>query len=323
MPGSVDIGQIQALASVLDRYAGRNGAVFDYTNEPGILYYLLNRVPGTRFYHTDVVQTQGAQNQVISDLSLSRAAIVVFDDTSFGLPAGYDAIPQSIRSYSLSEYLLRHYRPLLDVQGQLILLRDDLFATAAPPPPGDSTTDLYFDTPACTFGDTPNFFSVPSQVATQQGVAVSKRQLLRVGLIATGWAVAAPSRGAATEVLAATGSRVIAFGPTGGGRADVASALHDTAASDSGFSLAIPSTRGPVTLYAINDDGSVSPLTPGLHASRLAGHSGTEITTPDGWPTRLSGQRHRLGSSTAWSLTGPPSSNSLRRQGCPGQQTLG
>jgi hypothetical protein len=281
LPGSVDIGQIEALGSVLDRYAGRNGAVFDYSNEPGVLYYLLNRVPGTRFYHVDVAQTQGAQNQVISDLSASRPRIVVFSDSTFGLPS-YDGIPQSIRSYSLSEYLLRHYRPLLDGQGQLLLLRDDLFAAAPAPPPGDSTTGLYFDTPACTFGDTPNFFSVPLRVASQRGVTISKRQLIMVNLIVTGWAVAAPSGRAATEVLAASGSRVIGSSSTGGSRTDVASVLHDPAAEDSGFSMAIPVSRGRVTLYALNDDGSVSALTPGPHTSRLAKYSGMEITTPDG-----------------------------------------
>jgi hypothetical protein len=280
-PGTVDVDQIRALGAVLDRYAGRNGPVFDYANEPGILYYLLNRVPGSRFYHSDVVQTQGAQSQVISDLSASRPPVVVFSDTTFGLPA-YDGILQSIRSYALSEYLLQHYRPLLDVQGQLLLIRDDLSSTAPPPPAGATTSNLYFDAPACNFGDIPNFFSVPARVETQRGVVVSKQSIVNDDLTVSGWAVSAPSDQAATEVLAATGSRVIAFGPTGIYRSDVAYAMHEPGAIYSGFSLAIPAGHGRLTLYALNQDGSVSPLTPGPRASRLRRYSGTVITTPDG-----------------------------------------
>ena len=49
VPGAVDTQQIDALGEVLDRYAGRSSPVFDYSNELGIVYYLLNRVPGRGF----------------------------------------------------------------------------------------------------------------------------------------------------------------------------------------------------------------------------------------------------------------------------------
>ena len=40
-----------------ERYAGAGGPVFDFNDEPGLLYYLLNRVPGTRFYHVSMADT--------------------------------------------------------------------------------------------------------------------------------------------------------------------------------------------------------------------------------------------------------------------------
>jgi hypothetical protein len=281
LPGSVDLNQIQALNAILHRYAGINAPVFDYANEPGILYYLLNRVPGTRFYYSAIVQTELAQNQVIGDLRHSRPPLVVFDDTTFGL-VNYDGVQQSIRSPEVSLYLFGHYRPLLDVQGQLVLLRDDLFATAPPVPPGDSTSELYFDAPSCTFGDIPNFYSVPSGVQAQKGVRLSAQQIVRYGFNASGWAVANPSENPASEVLAVANGRVISYGPTGLSRPDVAAALHDPHAATAGFSLPIPKTNGPVVLYVLNDDETVSPLTPGQRLTRLTRSTGTTVTTPDG-----------------------------------------
>ena len=67
-PGAVDVDQITDLGKVLDRYAGKNEPVFDFVNEMGITYFLLNRVPGARFYHVESAQTPQAQNLEVSDL---------------------------------------------------------------------------------------------------------------------------------------------------------------------------------------------------------------------------------------------------------------
>ena len=90
-PGAIDIDQITDLGKVLDRYAPKNAPVFDFVNEMGITYFLLNRVPGARFYHVESAQTAGAQNLEVSDLRKSRPPVVIFFDTSFGLPE-YDGI---------------------------------------------------------------------------------------------------------------------------------------------------------------------------------------------------------------------------------------
>ncbi len=67
-PGVVDVTMVRDLGAVLQRYAGTDGAVFDFNDEPGLLYYLLNRVPGTRFYNVSMADTGFAQRQLISDL---------------------------------------------------------------------------------------------------------------------------------------------------------------------------------------------------------------------------------------------------------------
>jgi hypothetical protein len=284
VPGSVDIGQIEALRSVLERYAGRTGPVFDYSNELGIVYYLLNRVPGTRHYYSAVVQTARAQRQEIADLAASRPPVVVFTNTTFGL-VSYDGIPQSLRSFAVSEYLFAHYRPLLDVQGQLILLRDDLFATAPPVPAGLATAGLYFDTPPCNFGDIPNFFTVPASVEGLAGVPLASEEIISFTRTFSGWAVDQASGGAARQVLAAVNGVVVAMAPTGNPRPDVSAARHARSALNSGFSLSIPaSAPGAVVLYALNGDGTVSPLErrPKVPASMIGTTPAGPVTTPDG-----------------------------------------
>jgi hypothetical protein len=243
MPGSVDTVQIRELRSMLDRYAGPTAPVFDYSNELGVVYYLLNRTPGTRYYYAAVVQTQLAQQQDIAQLQESRPPVVIFSNATFGL-MNYDSIPQAIRSYAVSTYLYAHYRPLMDVKGQLLLLRDDLFASAPPVPPGFQTTNLYFDTPACNFGDIPNFFALPSDIATRPRVRIPVTNVYTT--VVTGSAMEAATKEPVELVLEVVDGQVVA--------AAKPSPDSDYTINDTGL--------GTIDLYALNADGSVTPLEP-------------------------------------------------------------
>ena len=85
-PGTTPVAEVSSLGSILDRYAGRTAPVFDFADEPGVVYYLLNRVPGAEFYFSNIAQTPEAQQQVITDLQQSRPPIAILNDTSFGIP---------------------------------------------------------------------------------------------------------------------------------------------------------------------------------------------------------------------------------------------
>ena len=50
-PGAIDTGLLRDLDTSIRAYAGDDGPVFDMTNSLGYLYFLLGRVPGTRFIH--------------------------------------------------------------------------------------------------------------------------------------------------------------------------------------------------------------------------------------------------------------------------------
>jgi hypothetical protein len=261
-PGAVDTAQIEWLGRLLARYAGPTAPVIDYANELGITYYLLSRVPGTRFYPIAVAETLTSQRDTISDFKKSRPPVVIFGSTSFGLTR-YDGIPQSIRSYAVTQYLLDNYRPLVDFKGQLLLLRDDLFSTAPPLPPlpagSFTTTQLYFATPSCSFKDIPNFFALPSGFSNRAAVPAAVQEVPVPSTI-RGWALDA-NGAAAPEVFATRGGQVVGRASTGINRLDVARSLHNPNANKSGFRLSIGAGDGPVTVWADLGDGSVAPVT--------------------------------------------------------------
>lgn len=260
VPGSVDTAQIRTLGAMLERYAGSSAPVFDYSNQLGIAYYLLNRVPGTRYYYAAVVQSDLAQKQVISELQESKPPVVIFTDTSFGL-SGYDSIPQELRSYLVSSYIYSSYQPLLSFQGQLLLIRKDLAATAPPVPSGFNTDGLYFAGPECSFGNIPNFFPSPTEVSPRAQMRVPVTQSVGFTTTTKGWVT--PLHGAApvTSVVAVDGRRVVGTSPPLDARPDVAANLHDPAALNSGFTITTTMPKVQTfTFYAMHPDGTGSPL---------------------------------------------------------------
>jgi hypothetical protein len=174
-PGSIDTTQLDDLAAVINRYAGASGPVVDFANEMGVTYYLLDRVPGAPFLVISSAETAAAQQVDIDALRQSRPPVAIFNDTTFGL-TDYDGIWSMERDYLVSQYLLDNYRPILDVEGQIVMLRDDLVNTAPPPPTlqiAPVTTGLYFaGEPSCAWGDVPDFFDPPTATEISVGVAV-------------------------------------------------------------------------------------------------------------------------------------------------------
>jgi hypothetical protein len=260
-PGGVDIPQLQDLAAVIERYAGRSAPVFDFVNEMGVPYFLLDRVPGARFYHVEAAQTAAAQKLEVEDLQHSRPPVVIFNDHTYGIPS-YDGIWSMERNYLVSQYLLDNYKPFADVHGQLVMLRNDMVATAPPLPPlhqAAKTTDLYFSNlPACDWGTTPNFLKPPTAEEIGAGVPASPSA---TAVSASGWAFDAGAHRTSSTVLAVRGGGVVAEATPAISRPDVAANLRDPAAASSGWTMVLPSTAlQDVVFYALNPDGTVSPL---------------------------------------------------------------
>jgi hypothetical protein len=230
---------------------------------------LLNRVPGTRFDVVNGALTSPAQHLLVSDLEKSKPRLVVYTDTTleFGLPVmdEYDGVYMydMVQNYVVSQYLLDHYRPLVSIQGQLLMLRDDLVGRVPPLPHlrvPPETTDLYYQTNACAWGYTPNFLDPPTFAHQQRS--------LRLGIVnegsapetLAGWAVDNATSTPAVGVVAVRNGHEIAEAKPALSRPDVVTALGSPKALESGFSLSVSPGTGQLSLFALNSDGTASPI---------------------------------------------------------------
>jgi hypothetical protein len=191
--------------------------------------------------------------------------VVIFNDITFGLP-DYDGIWSMERDFLMRQYVLDNYQPILDVQGQIIMLRDDL-ASAAPPPPAllvpPITTGLYFaDEPACDWGDIPDFLDPPTPAEVAAGLPATTTSSGQTVTSASGWAFDSRADRPAAEVLAVEDGTVVAETQPTGSRPDVATGLGNPEATVTGWSLGVIDPTSAISFYALNADGTATPLPP-------------------------------------------------------------
>ena len=109
------------LEEVLDAYLKPEETIFDFSNNPALFHYLVERPQATRYFHVSMAIRERSQLDLIDELEES-APLVVFSSNAYGLPM-WDGIPNQVRHYEVSEYLLEHYEPLLTVRGFLFMVR--------------------------------------------------------------------------------------------------------------------------------------------------------------------------------------------------------
>lgn len=161
--GALPVGVVTDIARVFERYAGTDGPVFDFSNAPAIVYFLLNRRPVSRFYDVGNIVTPLSERNAISDLERSRPNVVLFRSIGMG---AWDFIPNEIRDGILSDWLLTHYRPLVMVNGQLLLIRDSITHVAPLPRliGPVRTRSFYYRLGKCAWGYIPNFLNLKSSM---------------------------------------------------------------------------------------------------------------------------------------------------------------
>lgn len=287
VPGDFNFPELSALGALVERYAGPEGPVFDFANEPDITYFLLNRVPGSSFFHVESAQTYAAQMLVIHQLEKSRPRVVIYTSQDYGLGLAYDKIPGMVRQWRISQYLLQHYRPLADAYGQLLMVRDDLVATvpsvASAHLSGVSTAGLYFAGQSCSWGDTPNFF-VPSGLSHAPSVTAAVSAGGVVNEQVQGWAVDATTKVPAREVFAVSDNKVIGTARPDLYRLDIEEYFKTPSVLYSGWSMDVELPRGQkMQLYSLNRNGTVSRLQPNPAPKWLASNPHlTSVIAPGG-----------------------------------------
>ena len=158
---------VHDLRAIMRAYVPTDGRIFDFSNNPGLFWYVLRLDPATRYYHVSMAIRQATQHDLISELRKEQPKIVVFSSDWLGLPF-WDGIANEVRHYDVSRYLLDHYHPLLHSHGFLVFARN---GAQTPPVSGITskldepaqTTDLYFRTFPCDWGYTPDFLTIHPQ----------------------------------------------------------------------------------------------------------------------------------------------------------------
>ena len=256
---AVDRSMLRDLRTVVDLYT-KDGPVFDFTNSPGYFYYLLGEDPPTSYFHVSMAVPEFTQEIVIRELEKSRPALVVFD-APFGLPA-WDGPHNQVRHYTLSQYLLDGWTPVLRTNGVLFLARNDLVDDLPDPPElsdGPELSRLHFAAPACDFGYSANFLtSDPTgpELALDVPPPVPVRRLHYAG-----WAYDTERDRSVSHVVVVAGGVVVASLAATHARVDVAEELDNPGALKSGFYGGSDTQRkGVVALYAVYSDGVAHPL---------------------------------------------------------------
>jgi hypothetical protein len=191
---SVGPSLVHDLRAIMRTYVPPGERIFDFSNNPGLFWYLLRLDPATRYYHVSMAIREATQHDLIRELRKEQPKIVVFSSDWLGLPF-WDGISNEVRHYDVSRYLLDHYRPLLRSHGFLVFARNG----AQTPPVSDvatkldepaQTTDLYFRTFPCDWGYTPDFLTIRPQSEAGAVTVQPERGVLQVpaGLAAHfGW----------------------------------------------------------------------------------------------------------------------------------------
>ena len=268
------------LTAVLDVYDAGNSPIFDMTNSLGYYYFLLQRRPATQFVHVSMAIPEFAQGLLVKQLGQARPRLVVFDATSFGVPE-WDGIKNYVRHFQVSQYLLDGWTPILDTHGVLFLLRNDLVAGRLPAPQLSSppqTSDLYFTSSACDWGDAANFLtSTPggsSVTAVTQPLSDARRVSVR------GWALDGATGRPAARVVFAVGAHAVGSLPLDVRRQNVAVVNGVSFSVQAGFDGGLTTTdSGQLVAYAQEADGALH-LLPG--AGQPSRPAVTTLQMPDG-----------------------------------------
>jgi hypothetical protein len=151
-PGENDSRLLRSLDDGLRQLLPPGATVFDFSNSPGTLHYLLGRQPSTRYYHVGFAIRKRTQSDLVDRLAASPAGVVVLtSDGAFNSLPAWDGVANQVRHYDVSAYLLDHYVPVRAVDGFVLMV----------PRAGGATVDpeLYFRVDPCDWGYVPNFFA--------------------------------------------------------------------------------------------------------------------------------------------------------------------
>lgn len=249
---------------VVDALTEPDDRVFDMSNNPALFYYFLEARPVSRYYHVSMAIRRDTQEDALYVLRTERPVLVVMDGAT-GLPA-WDGIPNSVRHYLLSRYVLDNYRPVIGNHGFVFLVRNDrppvdTAALSAQLSHSDDKTLLAGAQP-CAWKHAPAFFDGLDGPRTGERVQLSLGR--RTETTVAGWARDPRTGGAPSSVIGVVDGELVARASVGLPRPDVAAALGLPALAGSGFQMTVPvvAGSGPLVVFVVSPDGIASIVGP-------------------------------------------------------------
>lgn len=296
----IDTATVEDMQAIFHAYLQPGDWVFDFSNQPALVYYLLGYYPRTRYYHVSMAITERAQQDLISQLEKDPPKLIVFTAATYGL-LNWDGIPNMVRHYEVSQYILDHYSPLLDTHTEIIYARtsDSVSASKAQSlslQEPVSTSDLPFAGFSCDWGYAPNFLSIspPAPPGRLQPVSLSTA-VDPDGLITVwGWAGDTSTGSPASSVVVTVDGQVVGQAVPGLVRPDVAKVMGQPGLAISGYTAGVryPLEAHPVKLSEVRvfgiSAGSVAselPASPGAAGppvSQLLLQDGTSVPVRPG-----------------------------------------
>lgn len=256
VPNTVDASMVRDLRTLTDAYAGTRGPILDMSNNPGLVYYLLGHASPTSYYDFSMAFHQDAQRDLLAQLRRRPPKLVVFTGRLGN--SSWDGIPNEVRHYEVSRWVLDHYVPFVQSHGFLLLRHD----RASVPDPGalplvqrPTTNALRFRTFPCDWRYAPNFLSAaPSSRVPATAVPFRKRGRF---MSVTGWAADLPARRPAAGIVVTTDDRVVARGTPTLARQDVSGHYGIPRLVKSGFELTFetPPGHGQLHVFGVSNDG--------------------------------------------------------------------
>jgi hypothetical protein len=235
-PFAIDLAVFSDLERTLDTFLEPRDRVFDFSNNPMLFHYLLDRRPSTRYFHVSMAIRKHTQADLVEELERDPPKLVVFSSSpAVGLP-WWDGIANQVRHYDVSRYVLDHYRPIIQSHTFVLMARSDFARSVA----FRNADQLYFANLPCDWGYAPNFLDTrPEPEKLQRAISVPFRPTAGVVKV-VGWGVDLAAAAPAQEVVAAQGSRVIARATPDTDRPDIAGRLEDQRYTRAGFTMIIP-----------------------------------------------------------------------------------
>ena len=290
---AIDPATVSDLQSVFNAYLRPGDWVFDFSNQPALIYYLLDQSPQVRYSNISMAISERAQKDLIAELKHDPPKLVVFTTDTYGL-LNWDGIPNMVRSYDVSQYILDNYTPLLSTHTQIIygLAAAQLSAAdveSLPLQQPADTKDLAFKGFSCDWGFAPYFLRItPPAPARPLAPATLTTTADPNGIVTfEGWAGDLGTGNPAPEVVVTMGGKVVASAAPSLGRPAEAAVVGKPGFATSGYRLAAtvseqllsnPNGMASLRVFGVSSQGVASELpgSPGA-TSPLA-----QITLGDG-----------------------------------------